>query len=122
LPEYIADSLREFCRKAHIAPTKVCLIVKRRNRCIGDCWVKKGDSNIPSGGYHMDYRTITLRIGKRSSQEDVRYVLAHEIGHLKDHIRGCLLIKPTEDYARRFALLTCNCYPKSNYRGIRKVR
>ncbi|KKN64735.1 hypothetical protein LCGC14_0488670 [marine sediment metagenome] len=119
LPDYTEDSFRELCHKAHIAPVNVTLIIKRRNRYRGDCWVKKGNPSGPSGYYTMDYHTVIVRIGRQTNQEDFRYVLAHEIGHLKQHLEQKTVLKPgmpTENYAKRFALLTCNCYPKSNYR------
>ena len=117
LPDYMENSLREIIRKAGI--TDIRLIIKRRNRYIGDCWIKKGNPSAPSGFYLMDYHTVVVRIGKQTKQEDFRYVLAHEIGHLKQHLEQKLDLKPgmpTENYAKRFALFTCNCYPKSNYR------
>jgi len=123
LPEYVADSFREFCDKANIG--EVRLVIKRRNRCVGDCWVKKGNRDLPSGMYRHTTKTIIIRMGRKTSKEDFRFVLAHEVGHCKQYSEAPRLItagdfrrhipKP-ETYASSFALLTCNCYPKSNYR------
>ena len=120
LPDYVESSLREICHKAYIKPSDVRLIIKRHNQHVSDCWIRKGDcSSAPSGQYAMDYHTVLVRIGRKTIKEDFRYVLAHEIGHLKQHRDQRLDLKPgwpTEDYARRFAILVCNCRPKSNYR------
>ena len=123
LPDYIESNLRELCWKAHIAPARVTLIVKRRNRCVGDCWIKKGNRDIPSGQYKLDFRTIVVRIGKRTHRDDFRFILAHELGHLKQHVeqRRNLKTKLTEPYANQFAM-QCNCYPHSKYRGIKLAR
>jgi len=129
LPDYLADSLRELCWKAHIAPSDIVLIVKQRNRYVSERWIKKGNRDIPSGTYHNNYRTITILIGKHTLKEDLRFVLAHEIGHLKQHKEAGALItagdyqakmpKP-ETYATKFAVQDCNCYPRSIYTGINK--
>lgn len=120
LPDYVAGDLREICLKAGIPLEHITLIVKRRNRCIGDCWTKKGNRDIPSGQYKVDYRTVVVRIGRKTNRDDFRFVLAHEIGHLKQHRESKLKVKMTEAYANDFATLTCNCYPKSFYSGIKK--
>lgn len=125
LPNYMADAESELCQQAHIHPSKLTLIIKKRNRYISKRWLTKGNRNIPSGAYKMDFKTIIVRIGKKTLMADFRFVLAHELGHLKQHLRAGILItagdyrkkyRQPESYANKFALLTCNCYPKSEYR------
>jgi Zn-dependent peptidase ImmA (M78 family) len=122
LPGYMDDTFNEICKKVNLLPSDVDLIIKRRNRCVGDCWIKKGNRHIPSGHYSGDLKTIIVRIGRRTHPDDFSFVLAHEIGHLLDHREhreeaenGYPL---SEKKATDFAL-ACNCYPHSKYKGVK---
>jgi len=120
LPGFMLDAFNSICQEAHLHPSQIDLTIKKRNRYIGDCWAKKGDRNIPSGTYHMDYRAITVRIGNKTHPDDFRFVLAHEIGHLVDHLkhRYNTQYNLTEKGATQFAL-ACNCLPHNHYRGTK---
>ena len=127
LPDYIADSLREFCWKAHIAPEKVTLTLKKRRI------VRKHQyCHCPGGSYWNDRRNITITIHPKMLEADFRHVLAHEIGHLKQDIEtNGALGKPigdrehhalkVEGYANRFAIRVCRCMPASPYGGIKRL-
>ena len=118
LPDYIESSLEEICQKAGVGADGVTLVIKNRNRYTGDCWTWKGNTNSVSGSYKLDGKTVIIRLGRKSHIKDIRFVIAHEIGHLKQHREsgGDLYCRPTEHYANKFALLTCNCYPKAKYK------
>ena len=127
-PDYVDGALRELAHKARIAPISVTLILKGRNKMRGisklsikyQRLVKKHQA-VPSGSYEMDRRTVVVHMGRGTSERDFRFVLAHELGHLKQHLEklrplDCKTRYPTEAYANRFAILTCHCYPKANYK------
>ena len=125
LTDFVADSLHEFCQKASVTSDNITLVIKERNHYRGKCWAKKGNRNIPSGCYNHSTKTVTIRISRKTSRDDFRFVLAHEIGHYKQYSEAPRLdttgdfreyIPKPETYANKFALLTCNCYPKSNYK------
>lgn len=123
LPTYMLDAFLAICEKAHLSPDSIDLIIKRRKRYIGDCWIKKGNTSIPSGLYKMDYRTVVVRISKKTHPDDFRFVLAHKIGHLVDHLahRDDKGYDLTQQTATDFATNTCGCFPHSKYRGIKKA-
>ncbi len=117
-PDYVDDDLRMICHQAHIAPSNIRLILGKRNRSHNKY------ASCPSGSYKLDFRTVVVRIARGTLRDDFRFVLAHEIGHLKAHLEA----KPiesirrltTKDYGEckptAFALNVCNCYPASPYR------
>ena len=129
LPGYIPDSLQEISRRAQIAPTQVQLIVKRRNRR-NRRRIRNPNADAPSGCYKLDFRTVILHMGPNPNRDDVRFVLAHEIGHLKAHLEArpvqTLRNLTNKDYgetkANHFALKVCHCYPVSYYPGTKRSK
>ena len=117
-PAYVDDLLRQICWKANIAPNTVCLILKKRTG---------GYKEYPSGSYLVDCHTIIVRIGRDMAKENLAFVLAHEIGHLKAHreakpierLRRLTMKDYGEHKANHFALQVCNCYPnpEAKYQG-----
>jgi len=126
LPQYIRDEFALLCNQAHITQDEITCIIKPHKKYRGNCWIKKGNPNIPSGLMDFANKTIIIRIGYKTHKDDFKFVLAHEIGHFKQYKEAGKLetvgdyqtkiIKP-EKYATQFAI-TCNCYPHSKYRGI----
>ncbi len=117
-PDYVENDFRLICWKAHIAPARIRLILGKRRKS------KSEYNQCPSGTYHMDGRSITVRITRFMKHEDFKFILAHELGHLKAHLEAkpiaSLRRLTTKDYgetkATAFALNVCNCYPVSPYR------
>ncbi len=129
LPEYIQDVFTKLCNQANISCKEITCVVKRHKKYRGDCWAQRGNPNIPSGLMDWENRRVVIRIGHKTHEDDFRFVLAHEIGHYKqykeagklesagDYQKMTKACKP-ETYATQFAL-ACNCYPHSQYRGIK---
>jgi len=122
IPSYAEDDLRELARKAGFAPAAVTLILGNR---------RKGSE--PSGLYPNNKRAVIVRISPNIKHEDFRFVLAHELGHLKQDLevnnptllRARSLPKwnrPTEKYANEFAIVQCHCYPVADYRVKRYIK
>lgn len=109
-PQYVDIMLRQFCRKANIVPESVRLILGKR----------KDHLKYPGGRYKGDQETVVVRINRHTQYEDFEFVLAHEIGHLKQHRESdkelCMLAR-REQYATKFAMETCECNPLTEYSG-----
>lgn len=109
-PQYADIMLRRFCRKANIVPESVRLILGKR----------KDHLKYPGGRYKGDKETVVVRINRYTLYEDFEFVLAHEIGHLKQHRESgkeFRTLERREQYATKFAMGTCGCNPVTEYSG-----
>ena len=133
LPDWFEDTARTLCRRAEIIPASVTIIVKQRNK---PWWWKERHkmskrtlnrvmrhANGASGFADYDRRTITIRLTAKTEREDIEFVLAHELGHIKDmrEHQADVRYKPTESFATKFAF-GCGCYPKGKYPGTKRLR
>ena len=112
-PQYVDIMLRRFCRKANIVPESVRLILGKRRDCF----------KCPGGCYKGDKETVVIRINRYTQYEDFEFVIAHEIGHLKQHRESgkeFRTLKHREQYATKFAMETCRCDPVTEYSGTRR--
>ena len=109
-PQYVNIMFRRFCRKANIVSESVRFVLGKR----GDRF------QYPEGLYKGDKETVVVRINRHTQYEDFEYVLAHEIGHLKQHRESGKEFRPLErreQYATKFAMETCRCNPVGEYSG-----
>lgn len=126
LPADFEQDAKTIMGKAMLKRHDITLIVKRSSLPSYYNHLEKRDKRFydtrgASGRYHLDRHTITINLSKRPKRDDTRYVLAHEIGHLKQHIDSHLQVKITETYANKFAIQYCHCYPSGKYRGIKRL-
>ena len=124
LPSYLAGAFRGLCRVAGLKSASVPVILKRRNRYESNRY-ERGEGNAPNGAYFRETRTIIIRTVPNANKDDLLFVLAHEIGHFKQHKEHPGQIMPTrksEDYANRFALQVCHCSPKADYPIKKRIK
>jgi len=123
LPDSLNSDLQEICRIASISVDKVALTIKHRNKRYNGTYPR-----APCGSYCCDGKTVIVRIVPNMNYEDFLYILAHEIGHLKQalELNNIRLsgVYDREFYASDFAVNKCNCYPskESRYRGMNIIK
>lgn len=116
-PDYFGQAAKDIITKARISHKNLRIILKKRNRShYGEFSV---ENHYPSGTCLYWKNLINIGFNTKSNKEDLLYVLAHEIGHLKQWKQKQTLVK-CESYATRFALKVCNCYPIVNYDNVSK--